>query len=136
MAQTEASSPTTMPATCAKTWTSGIMARAGEGRGKYALDRTSRPPRSFPPPSGAGCRHSADRRVGVVAFHFERGALLAQKLFHRGLCGDGLGDLVADAPCRLERGGDGLEAGAAHLQAEKVESDALEGGNGGRQPVG
>src|SRR5687768_15950839 len=116
MAQTEASSPTMMPATCAKTWTSGIMARAGEGRGKYALDRTSRPPCSFPPPSDAGCRDPADRRVGVVALRLERGALLAQKLFHRGLRGDGLGDLVADAPRRVERGGDGLDAGAAHLQ--------------------
>ena len=62
--------------------------------------------------------------------------MLAQKLFHRSLRGDRFGDLVADAPRRVDRGGDGLDAGASHLQAEEIEPDVLQRRDGRGEAFG
>ena len=118
MPHAAAITPTEMATTWAKTWTSGIMARACEGDGKYALERTSRPPCGFPRAcQGLAAVTPANRRVGTLVSGLERGPFLAQKLFHGGLRGDRFGDLVADVARRLDRRGDPLDARASELGA-------------------
>src|SRR6188472_1866469 len=96
MPHAAAITPMEMATTCAKTRTAGFMARKGEGRGVVCTESYVPPTVRFPSwSSGAGRCHPADRRVGVLRARLARRPLLAQKPFHRGLSGDGFGDLVA-----------------------------------------
>src|SRR4051794_12066470 len=137
MPHAAAITPMEMATTCAKTCTSGIMARAGEGLWEVCIGSYVPPTGWFPSRRSDSRRdYSIDRRIGVLLTGAKRGRLLAQELFHRGLGGDRVGDLVANSPRGVEGGGDGLDAGTSHLQAEQVEADALQCGDGGGEAFG